>query len=122
MDRQDARGAAVAVLAQWLCWFNPLVHMALLAVRLDQELACDATVLERLPVQRRRYAETLLRTQLDHGPTYGIAWRGCGALETRLAMLATRQPPLDRLDLGEIAVNGLWIAAFVGGIAAQALV
>jgi beta-lactamase regulating signal transducer with metallopeptidase domain len=123
MDRQDGRGAAVVVLAQWLCWFNPLLHMAVSALRLDQELACDATVVERHPVERRRYAETLLRAEFDaHTPVYGIGWRGCGALETRLAMLSARAPSLSRLDLGELVVSALWITAFFGGVASQALV
>ena len=63
MDRLDARWNAFAVALQCLNWFNPLVHAAAGAMRFDQELACDATVMARLPAERRRYAETLLRSQ-----------------------------------------------------------
>src|ERR1700761_7264620 len=57
LARQDARANGLVVLAQCLCWFNPLVHVAARLVRLDQELACDALVVRRYPAARRRYAE-----------------------------------------------------------------
>jgi beta-lactamase regulating signal transducer with metallopeptidase domain len=122
MDRQDGRGAALVSVAQWLCWFNPLLHLAASALRLDQELACDATVLERLPVERRRYAETLLRTHDAHPPTFGVAWSGCGALEVRLATLSERPPPLDRLELGEVLISALWMVAAVAGVTSHGIV
>ncbi|HWE47112.1 MAG TPA: M56 family metallopeptidase [Caulobacteraceae bacterium] len=122
MDRQDGRGAAVAALAQWLCWFNPLLHLVGPALRLDQELACDATVLERLPVERRRYAETLLRTHDTEPALFVAAFGGCGSLEVRLAMLSKRPPSLNRLELGEVLIIVLGIAAVIGGAAMHAIV
>ncbi len=122
MDRQDGRGAAVAAFAQWLCWFNPMLHFAAAALRLDQELACDATVLERLPAERRRYAETLLRTHEEPAVRFGAHFSGCGSLEIRLAMLSARPPSLSRLELGEVLITGLWIAAMIGGVAAHRLI
>src|SRR5579871_5603036 len=55
MDRHDNRANALAVAAVWVCWFNPLAHVALRAFRCDQELACDATVMARIPGARRAY-------------------------------------------------------------------
>src|SRR5580698_6026792 len=45
MERLDARYNALATLATWLFWFNPLLHLAVRAMRVDQEVACDATVM-----------------------------------------------------------------------------
>jgi beta-lactamase regulating signal transducer with metallopeptidase domain len=121
IDRQDGRWVALAVLAEWLCWFNPLLRLAVRTFRLDQELSCDATVMERLPGERRRYAETLLRTHADpQVPTFGAAWRGAGPLEARLSMLALRPPPPPRFELGIDLLALLWMAAFITAWAAQA--
>jgi beta-lactamase regulating signal transducer with metallopeptidase domain len=122
MDRHDGRGAAIAALAQWLCWFNPLVHLIGPAFRLDQELACDATVLERLPVERRRYAETLLRTHEVEPALFVAAFGGCGTLETRLAMLAERRPTLSRLELGDMLLILAVVTAVIAGAALHAVV
>ena len=82
---------AAAAVASCVCWFNPLAHLAVRAMRLDQELACDATVLERAPGARRLYAETLLRTHPAAAePMLGCQWRSGPAhpLETRIRALA----------------------------------
>lgn len=49
--------------AVFLClyWFHPLVHFAVTKFRADQELACDAKVLELYPNLKRCYAELLLK-------------------------------------------------------------
>jgi beta-lactamase regulating signal transducer with metallopeptidase domain len=119
MDRLDPRYNALAVLMQCLGWFNPLLHLAARAMRLDQELACDATVVARLPGQRRRYAEALLSSQRTsvHAPL-GCHWGG-GAhpLEARIVTLMRPQPAQERRDAGMI---GLAILAAVIGVAAWA--
>ena len=60
-----ARGDAVVNLLacafQCVFWFNPLVHVGVRALRLDQEIACDAIVMQRHPRARRAYAEALLK-------------------------------------------------------------
>src|SRR5262249_46146201 len=66
--------AALADLTS-LCWFNPLVHWWSKLARVDQELACDAAVLERFPAKRGDYAEALLKTQIDPASLpLGCAW------------------------------------------------
>ena len=116
IERLDARANAAAALASWLFWFNPLLHLGVRAMRLDQELACDATVLERLPAARRRYAETLLRTHpAEPAPLLGCQWRARShPLETRIAMLAAPPPSQTRRDLG----LAILIAACAGAFAA----
>jgi beta-lactamase regulating signal transducer with metallopeptidase domain len=64
IDRGDPRTNGLIAFGQCLLWFNPLVHIAAREARMDQELACDAAVLAHRPGQKRRYAETLLKTQI----------------------------------------------------------
>lgn len=88
--RQDPRAGALMAAFQCLAWFNPLVHLAAHAARLDQELACDAGVLRRHPRARALYARTLLKTQLAGAPLpLGCYWpaRSLHPLEVRVALL-----------------------------------
>jgi len=86
----DAAVNGLACAAQCLCWFNPLIHLGVRALRVDQELACDAAVIGRFPAQRRLYAELLLKTQLFTQPLpLGCHWPA-GAehpLKERIVML-----------------------------------
>lgn len=75
IDRSDARINALVALLRCLFWFNPLVHVGANAMRLDQEMSCDAEVIARRPRVRRAYAETLLKTQLASRPLpVGCYW------------------------------------------------
>ncbi len=79
MDRMDPRWNAIALALQCLNWFNPMVHAGARAMMFDQELACDATVMTRHPAERRRYAETLLRSQYGSIVSpLGCGWTGRG--------------------------------------------
>lgn len=100
LRRGDARINGLAVALQCLCWFNPLVHLAARALRIDQEIACDAAVIDRHPHARRLYAETLLGSVLGgaHAPL-GCHWPATGPhpLKERLIMLNTASvTPLRR--------------------------
>jgi beta-lactamase regulating signal transducer with metallopeptidase domain len=91
--RGDPRARAFGAVFQALCWFNPLIHLGVHLMRLDQELACDAGVLRRRPRDRALYAQTLLKTQLAvQAPPFGCHWppRGRHPLETRVAALSLR--------------------------------
>ena len=63
-SRHDVGVNAIASLALCVCWFNPLMYLALAWLRMDQELACDALVLAQRGDARRRYAYALLKAQL----------------------------------------------------------
>jgi hypothetical protein len=120
LARQDARANGLVVLAQCLCWFNPLVHLAARLVRLDQELACDAQVVRRYPAARRRYAEALLKTQIAATPLpLGCYWpaRARHPLEERIAMLKTPAPSAPRRLVGFAATL---VVCLAGGVAAWA--
>lgn len=88
--RSDPRAGALAAALQVLCWFNPFVHLGAHAMRLDQELACDAAVLRRRPRDRALYARTLLKTQMDaQCLPLGCRWpaKGLHPLEIRVGLL-----------------------------------
>jgi beta-lactamase regulating signal transducer with metallopeptidase domain len=122
MDRGDALWNSVLVIFQCLFWFNPLVHTAAKALKLDQELACDAVVVERFPSERRAYAEALLKAQ----------WRGSGSplachwgatsdhpLVLRLAALANRSCSAGRDGFWFAFLLTAWVGAFTAGWACQ---
>ena len=95
LARGDAIVNAGVAAIQCLCWFNPLVHLAVRMLRFDQELACDAAVMARRPGLRRTYAEALLKTQtIALVPPLGCAWRARGfpALRDRIQMLKQGAP------------------------------
>lgn len=92
LERGDLRiNAAVAVL-QALFWCNPLAHVAAARFRLDQELACDATVMALRRGRRRLYAEALLKAvpSASTPVPFGCGWNDAAVqtLETRMSSLA----------------------------------
>ena len=99
--RGDAQVNAFATLVCCAFWFNPLVYFAASRFRFDQELACDAAVMERFPRARRRYAEAMLNTQLaDLGLPAGCHWQSCHPLKERIAMLKQILPGRARRACG----------------------
>jgi beta-lactamase regulating signal transducer with metallopeptidase domain len=107
LQRGDARINALVALAQCVCWFNPLVHVAALAMRIDQELACDAAVARRYPKARRIYAEAMLKTQLaPMSLPVGCQWpaRGTHPLKLRITMLKRDLPGARRIASGSLLV------------------
>jgi beta-lactamase regulating signal transducer with metallopeptidase domain len=104
IDRGDPRTNGLIAFGQCLLWFNPLVHIAAREARMDQELACDAAVLAHRPGQKRRYAETLLKTQIGAIATpLGCHWLAGAAphpLERRIQALRRPSPDFRRRDWG----------------------
>jgi beta-lactamase regulating signal transducer with metallopeptidase domain len=123
IDRGDPRTNGLIALAQCLCWFNPVVHLAAREARLDQELACDAMVLAHRPTQKRRYAETLLKTQLGAiAAPLGCHWLAGSAphpLEQRIAALRCPTPDFKRQDIGAFVMAGVIAIAAFGAWRAQ---
>ncbi len=98
---------AATALLQCLNWFNPLMHLAARALRTDQELACDASVLAAAQSGRRPYAETLLKTQHPQLPApLGCAWPSPThkSLKERIAMLKRPLPSFAQRLLGSAAL------------------
>jgi beta-lactamase regulating signal transducer with metallopeptidase domain len=122
ITRGDPRANGLIVVAQCFCWFNPLVHLAAREARLDQELACDATVLARRPGQKRRYAEALLKTQLGAvAAPLGCHWLAGAAhpLEQRIDALRRANPTLRRKDFGAAAMGVTIVLGALGAWKAQ---
>jgi beta-lactamase regulating signal transducer with metallopeptidase domain len=117
IERCDSRINGVIALVRCLCWFNPLIHIGASALSADQELSCDATVVERRPRTRRIYAETLIKTQVAEGPLpIGCYWPG-HPLKERIAQLARKPLSHRRTVLASIAAA---LLAMSGGVAAWA--
>ena len=120
IHRNDLAVRRLLAVLQCLFWFNPLVHVAAAELRLDQELACDESVV-RLRGRRRLYVEALLKAQAGQPSPLGCHWlaRGPHPLETRVAALV--RPPAGEgrraaamalgLALGLAAVAGAWATA-----------
>ncbi len=116
MQRRDTVTNLFAAVAGIVFWFNPLMHLARHAMRLDQELACDALALEDVNVGPRAYGEVLLKAQLA-GPRSWLAcaWSGMAGhpLELRVRLLSMRRHSLSREMLGAAAVAALAVAVSV---------
>lgn len=108
---------ALVVLAQCVNWFNPLVHIGARALRIDQELACDAAVLAQAEGLRRRYAETILKTHIAQAAPIGCAWppSSVNDIKERIAMLKRNLPSRAQRLVGASA-----IALVTAGVAAAA--
>ena len=123
IERGDPRTNGLIALAQCLCWFNPIVHLGAREARLDQELACDAMVLAHRPTEKRRYAETLLKTQIGAiAAPLGCHWLARSAphpLEQRIAALRCPAPDFKRQDLGAFVMAGVIALAAFGAWRAQ---
>ncbi|HEV7694565.1 MAG TPA: M56 family metallopeptidase, partial [Hyphomonadaceae bacterium] len=120
IEGNDARINALAALAGCICWFNPLVHLGAYFMRIDQELACDASVVSRHPEAKSLYASALLKAQLARAPLpLGCHWpsRSEHPLLQRVAMLGRAEPARGRRIMG-VALLGLLAAA--SGVAAWA--
>jgi hypothetical protein len=100
-------------------WFNPFVHLGVRALRIDQELACDAAVLAT--AARRSYAEAILKTQVAAGAPLGCAWpsHSLSALKERIAMLKHNLPTRTQRILGVTAVGIASVAACAVAWASQ---
>lgn len=62
-------------LFQILYWFNPLVFFAFREMRLDREMACDLSVLRRLPAEHHvEYGKTLLNFASKLSPSAALSF------------------------------------------------
>ncbi len=118
LQRRDTLWNALLVLLRCVFWFNPLIHVAARFVRVDQELACDAAVIERHPASKRTYADAMLKTELaDAALPVGCHWRSSHPFKERLEMLKTNMPSRARRAVG----GGLFaVVSVVVGYAAWA--
>jgi beta-lactamase regulating signal transducer with metallopeptidase domain len=101
LRRMDSLWNALTALSRCVFWFNPLIHVAASRMRVDQELACDAAVIERHPASRRTYAGAMLKTQLaDTALPVGCHWTSTHPFKERLEMIKNDIPTRARRALG----------------------
>lgn len=118
--RGDVYAQLVATALRCLFWFNPLVHYAASRFRFDQELACDAVVLELFPSSRRAYGEAMLKTQLaEFGLPAGCHWQSSHPLKERISMLIQAKPTRSRRIAASVLVAALVVAGSVAAWAGQ---
>ncbi|HET9159616.1 MAG TPA: M56 family metallopeptidase, partial [Caulobacteraceae bacterium] len=118
----DVRINGLVALARCLLWFNPLIHLAAHLIRIDQEIACDETVVARHPDDRRAYAQALLKAQVKPAPLpLGCYWpaRSRTRLKERLLMLTRKSPTRGRLAAGSAVVTLVALGAGYAAWAAQ---
>jgi beta-lactamase regulating signal transducer with metallopeptidase domain len=112
---------AFVVLIQCVNWFNPFVHIGARALRIDQELACDAAVLAQAEGLRRRYAETILKTHIAQAAPIGCAWppTALNDIKERIAMLKRTLPSRAQRLAGASAIALVTVSVAAAAWAAQ---
>jgi len=94
-------------------WFNPVVHWAATRFRLDQELACDETVLEKFPAKRRMYASALLEAVPMDLPAATHAF-GANFIKERIMQLTVQKKiPASIRRIGTVSMLVLVLATGV---------
>ncbi len=116
MVRNDVLANTLVGMLRCLLWFNPLVHMAAVAIKHDQEMACDAEVMDVYPDQRRRYAAAMLKA--GAGPM-GVCAFGSHPLSARIHAIIRGGPlPHPRifgivvLSFGAFMLLGVYATSF----------
>lgn len=89
MERNDVLANTLFGVFRCAMWFNPVVHLAAMAIKQDQELACDAQVMDVFPDQRRRYAAAMLKA--GAGPA-GVCAFGTHPLSIRITAIVRGEP------------------------------
>jgi beta-lactamase regulating signal transducer with metallopeptidase domain len=121
--RRDAVVNLLACAFQCAFWFNPLVHVGVRCLRLDQEIACDAIVMRRHPRQRRTYAEALLKYHTgDVAVHVGVhcQWQTHHPTKERLMSLQLTPSGTVRRFAGRCIVTLLAAGAIAGTLGARA--
>ncbi len=119
--RGDPLSNAIAALLQCAFWFNPLIHSAASRFRFDQELACDADVIERHPGREKPYAQAMLKTQTGGAPALAAChWQSSHPLKERIMFLKQTSPTLLRRSGGRLIATMLVCASALGAVVANA--
>lgn len=120
-QRGDPFANALIALAQCAFWFNPLVHIAAPRCRFDQELACDADVMQRHPGMAQAYAAAMLKTQFGSTPVLTTChWQSSHPLKERIMQLKRTSPTSGRRRAGRIVLAALACSGMLAIVAARA--
>lgn len=103
--RRDGWWALLARLTVIAGWCHPFAWWAYGAFRLDQELACDALVMQRHRRHRQAYAHAMLKTQsAAFALPVGCSWSPRHPITERIAMLSLSPPGRIRRLAGHVAL------------------
>ena len=98
LKRHDILIGWLLAFLQALHWFNPLVWWAFSRMRFDRELACDASVLARVPDgERRHYGGTLIGmlerfSNMQHMPAVAGILENGTQLKVGVGIMVTHNP------------------------------
>ena len=118
--RHDNAWTLLARLIACLHWFNPLAWWALRRFAQDQELACDAVVLQQArPDDLAHYAHALLKAGQppDLGaacPALAASWQDTHPLKRRIMML--KKHPLHARHAWRVRLGAGLCALLLGGL------
>lgn len=111
--RGDPQANLVLAACRALSWFNPMIHLGAAFLRIDQELACDATVLALRDNIRADYAKALLKVSMvGAGSPLACAW-GAHPLILRVGFVGKTEPSRRREIAGFLVLVAFAVAAFV---------
>lgn len=96
-----------------LGWCNPMIHLGAAFARIDQELACDATVLALKSDIRADYARALLKVSMFDAPSPLACGWGTHPLILRVGFLSRQEPSRRREITGFLGLTALGVAAFL---------
>lgn len=114
ISRGDPLANLVIAGVQVLGWCNPLVHLGAVCARLDQEMACDATVLSLRPNLRRSYAEALVEAHTRRTGSPLACFFAAHPLLLRVRLLARPEPSYRRQTAGAAAIALLAVVTALG--------
>lgn len=110
IGRQDSWNKFFLVFCTAMCWFNPLMWLAMNKSSEDLELSCDEAVLGGLEKgERRRYADLILRTAGDGRGFTTCLSASASALRYRLKNIVK---PTKKLP-GSLLVGVVFFALFM---------
>lgn len=111
------RGDPIANLAIAACrvlgWCNPLIQIGAAFARIDQELACDATVLALRRGIRADYAKALLKVQMTQATSPLACGWATHPLILRVSLLSRSEPSRRREMAGFGVLTALGVGAFL---------
>jgi beta-lactamase regulating signal transducer with metallopeptidase domain len=114
IKRGDPAANMIIAGVQVLGWCNPLIHLGALCARLDQEMACDATVLSLRPNLRRTYAQALVQAHTRRTGSALACFFAAHPLLLRVKLLGRPEPSYRRQTAGAAAIFVLAIMTAAG--------
>lgn len=118
--RGDLIANAFVTALQVLFWFNPLMHWSAGRMRLDQELACDASVLAQAGASapHHAYASAILKTILaDHHSPVACTWQSRHPVNERIMQFTIPAPTRAMRMAMQSLLAALTLAACYGASA-----